>query len=357
MDSLYTQALPPWMEDVGSDGDIVLSSRVRLARNLSGYPFPNRAKPEQLEEIVRGVRSSIPDLDAGTQHTYTMLELSRLSEQERQILMEKHLTSPNHIQEPEHRALLIREDTAVSIMIHEEDHFRIQCLTAGLNPQRTWDLADQIDNELEKKQNFAFNEDLGYLTACPTNLGTGLRASVMLHLPALVLLQQMGRIVTAATQLGMAVRGFYGEGTDAAGNVFQISNQQTLGYQEQEIIDNVKSVAKQIVDQERASRRMLVRDSGEELADRVWRAYGLLRYARSVSGQEALSMMSEVRLGIDLGIINILPAKAFNELLVMTRPSYLDKLAGMDCMEDTKRDRFRAAVIRGKLKGGVIDVQ
>ena len=355
--TLFDGRVPLWMEQTGPEGDIVLSSRIRLARNLSGVPFPGQADAGQLRQIGNRVSFSVQDLiDADDSHQYQMIDMAALTEQERRILVEKHLTSLKHVHIPANRSLIIRDDTAVSIMVNEEDHFRIQSLTAGSNLRSAWKMADETDNLLESRMGFAFTEDLGYLTSCPTNLGTGLRASVMMHLPALVLLGQMHRIIEVSTQLGMAVRGFYGEGTEAYGNVFQVSNQQTLGFNEMEIVNNVLSLARQVVEQERAARRMLMSDSGEELADRIWRAYGILRHARSISGQEALGLLSAVRLGIDMGIISHLSPDVFTELIIATRSCVVVRMAQVGKMEKSERNCLRAKLIRERIKGGQDDV-
>lgn len=356
LDILFDQPLNPWVEGSGEERDIVLSTRVRLARNLENIPFPNRASEQQLNEVTGQVRKLATDLEASDRHPYIFLEMDQLNSLERNILVEKHIVSPNHIQDPQHRALLVREDAAVSIMINEEDHLRLQCLAPGLNLEAAADLANAVDDILEAKLDFAFKEELGYLTACPTNLGTGLRASVMAHLPALVITRRIGRIVNAATQLGLAVRGLYGEGSEAVGNIFQISNQLTLGKSEQEITDSLNSIMKQVVDHERAARNMLVEEAKDALSDRVWRAYGVLKFARSMSGQEALTLLSEVRLGIDMELIKTVPAEVFDELLVMTRPNFLQKLAGGNDIDPAQRDQLRAQIIRDKLKGGNADV-
>ena len=350
--TFFDSCVPQWMEQSGPEGDIVLSSRIRLARNLNGAPFPGQADGVQLRRIDDRIAVSVEDLiRADGNHRYQRLNMDKLTEQERRILVEKHLTSLKHVQDPVSRSLIIRDDTAVSIMVNEEDHFRIQSLTAGLNLKSAWQMADETDDLLESRLGFAFTEDLGYLTSCPTNLGTGLRASVMMHLPGLVLLGQMHRIIEVSTQLGMAVRGFYGEGTEAYGNVFQVSNQQTLGFNETEIVNNVLGLAKQVVEQERSARRMLMSDSGEELADRVWRAYGILRYARSISGQEALGLLSTVRLGIDMGIIGDLSPGIFTDLILATRSCIVDRMAHTEKMEKAERKRLRAQLIRERLIG------
>lgn len=352
IDTLLDQPLTPWLSGQGPDGDIVLSTRIRLARNLVGIPFPNRASDEELAGVTEQVRNSLNDLSQADEHPYMFIEMEKLSPLERNILVEKHIISPNHIQEPAHRVLLVRDDAGVSIMVNEEDHLRIQCLVPGLDLKGAAALSDKVDNVLESRMDFAFKEEWGYLTSCPTNLGTGLRASIMAHLPALVITRQISRIVSAATQLGLAVRGLYGEGSEAYGNIFQISNQLTLGKSEQEIIDNLQSVVEQIVSHERAARNLLAGEAKDSLADRAWRAYGVLSYARSLSGQEALTMLSEVRLGIDMKLIEEVDANVFNELLVMTRPNFLQKLAGEAELDAAGRDRLRAQIIREKLKGG-----
>ncbi|MBP2649554.1 MAG: mcsB [Firmicutes bacterium] len=352
IDALLDHPVTPGMAGGGPDGDIVLSSRVRLARNMKGIPFPNRASKEKLIEVVEEIRKSVNDLSSDDHHGYMFVEMDKLSPLERYILVEKHIVSPNFVDKVVDRGLVVRDDAAVSIMINEEDHLRIQCLEPGLNLQGALNMANRIDDILEARHNFAFLEQCGYLTACPTNVGTGLRASVMVHLPALVLTRQMNRIIGAATQLGLAVRGLYGEGSEAIGNIFQISNQLTLGNSEQEIIENLQSIAKQVVDQERSARKALAESSQEAIADRVWRAYGVLRYARSINAKEAMTMLSEVRLGIDMGIIDGVPATVFNELLVTTRPNFLQKIAGRSEVQPNERDTMRAQLIREKIKGG-----
>lgn len=349
IEGLLDKPLTPWMMGGGPDGDIVLSSRVRLARNLEGVPFPNRADAKRLDQVVAEVRKSVNNLRKTDKHEYLFVEMDKLSPLERQVLVEKHVVSPNLADHPANRALIVRDDSAVSIMINEEDHLRIQCLVPGLNVKDASEMAGKVDDTLEAKHTFAFDEQVGYLTSCPTNIGTGLRASVMVHLPALVLTKQINRIVNAVTQLGLAVRGLYGEGTEAYGNIFQISNQVTLGHSEQEIIDNLQAIAKQVVEQERSARQALMAGSADALADRVWRAFGILSYARIVTGQEALTLLSEVRLGIDLQIITGVPAGVFNELLVTTRPNFLQKIAGRLEIEPDERDQLRAQLIREKL--------
>lgn len=352
IESLLDQPLTPWMKGGDPEGDIVLSSRIRLARNLDCLPFPNRATAEQLAAVTTQVRNSVPDLSLADKHQYIFVEMDQLSPLERNMLVEKHVVSPNLAEHPSGGALIVRDDAAVSIMINEEDHLRIQCLVPGLNLDDALEAANRVDDVLEAKHTFAYQGQVGYLTACPTNVGTGLRASVMVHLPALVLAKQINRLIAAVTQLGLTVRGLYGEGTEAIGNIFQISNQLTMGHHEEEIVEMLAGIAKQVVEQERSARQALMTGSREVLADRIWRAYGILRYARSISGQEALTLLSAVRLGIDLAIITDIPAATFNELLVSTRPNFLQKISGRTDSDASERDRLRAQLIRDKFKEG-----
>lgn len=350
VETLLQQPLTPWLKSSGPEGEIVLSSRIRLARNLRSQPFPGRASVAQLGEITAELQEITSELMAADGHEYDFVMLEDLKPLDRYVLVEKHIISPNHVVDPVNRALIVRDDASVSIMINEEDHLRLQCLAGGLNLAAALEKANAVDDVIEAKHDVAFLDTIGYLTACPTNIGTGLRASVMIHLPALVLTKQIGRIVAIATQLGLTVRGLYGEGTEAAGNIFQISNQVTLGRTEQDIVNNLSSVVKQIVAKERMARKLLANESIDTLSDRVWRAYGVLKYARSISAQEAMALLSEVRLGIDLGIIDNTPPEVFTKLLVTTRPNYLQNLAGDTALNEVESNMLRAKLIRGSLQ-------
>ncbi|HBS59327.1 MAG: protein arginine kinase [Bacillota bacterium] len=349
LNNILDQPLTSWMKDPGPDNDIVLSSRIRLARNIGVIPFPNRATEEQLNQVVETVKNSVGDLTKETGTAFMFLDLDKISPLERFVLVEKHLISPVHAQEAKHRGLLTGADGVVSIMVNEEDHLRAQVILPGLQLEEAWQVANSVDDILEAKMDFAFSERQGYLTSCPTNVGSGLRASVMLHLPALVITNQIGRVLSAISQLGLAVRGLYGEGSEAIGNIYQISNQMTLGFAEREIVENLQSVAGQIVEQERLARDYLFKNNNEQLADRVFRAYGILSCARIVSSQEAMRLLSDVRLGVDLGIIQEIDPKIFNELLVKTRPNFLQKIAHRD-LDAMGRDMMRAEIIRQTIK-------
>ncbi|MEW6063838.1 MAG: protein arginine kinase [Bacillota bacterium] len=338
-----------WLDASGPESDVIISSRVRLARNLVGYPFPHLLGPENADKILYAVQTAIHQ--KGMQETVGKLEICRMTElspTERQILVEKHLISPDLLEQPEKRGVVLRNDEVISIMVNEEDHLRIQCLLPGLQLKECWDLANAVDDGLEQTLDFAFAEEQGYLTSCPTNVGTGLRASVMLHLPALVLTQQINAVLITLSKLGLTVRGLYGEGTQATGNLFQVSNQVTLGLTEEEIIDNLIMVAMQLVTQERTARRALYKDQQHQIEDRVWRAYGLLKYARTMASSDAMALLSDLRLGVDLGIIPDIPAGLIMELIIMTRPAFLNKLKGTE-LNPYQRDIYRATLIRERL--------
>ncbi|MEW6727458.1 protein arginine kinase [Desulforudis sp. 1088] len=338
-----------WMRDGASDGDVVVSSRIRLARALADYPFPHRLTPEAAEEIVHAVELAVKDRRLA--EAVGGLELSRaaeLSSLERQILVEKHLASPAFFQGPaEGRAIGLSDDESVSIMVNEEDHLRIQVLAPGLQLEQALEKANVVDDALERTLDYAYSESIGYLTACPTNVGTGLRASLMLHLPGLAITGQVRQVLATIGKLGLTVRGLYGEGTEAAGNLFQISNQITLGRAEEEIVQNLVAVCRQIIDQERAARRLLHQERPEIVEDRVWRAYGILRYARLLNSREAIQYLSDVRLGIDLGIIkDVSPSMAWT-LMVLTRPAFILKYGGE--LSPHQRDVLRAGLVRETL--------
>lgn len=341
-------ALSEWMKGAGPDSEIVISSRVRIARNLRNYPFPMLATNQQSKEVLDHIQTLMNHEDLDTISKFELILLDELDELEKRVLVEKHLISPNLANESRNGAVLLNENESISIMINEEDHLRIQCLCLGFQVKEAWAQANQIDDVFENQLHYAFDEKKGYLTSCPTNVGTGIRASVMMHLPALVLTQQINRILSATTQVGLAVRGLYGEGSEAIGNVFQISNQITLGQSEEEIIDNLHSVVKQIIEHERAARLKLVQESKYRTIDRVNRSFGILSYAAIIDSKEAAQRLSDVRLGIDLGIIQGVSSSVLNELMVMTQPGFLQQYAGV-LLSAEDRDIRRAEMIRERL--------
>lgn len=337
-----------WLTVLGQEADVVLASRVRLARNLKNIPFPNRASTNDLAQIKELIIRLIPAIETATGLSFKYWEIDKLTHLEQQVLLERQLISEKLLTNPENRLLLLSEDSSVAIMVNEDDHLRIQCMTAGLDLTAPLAKAFAIDDAIEAYLNIAFDEKMGYLTACPTNLGTGLRASVLLHLPALVMTQQMSKIVNISPQLGLAIRGLFGE--DNVGNIFQIDNQLTLGFKEQELIDNLNSTVVEIISHEREARKALVNYSIDKLSNRVWRSFGILKYARFMSENEMLDLISKIRLGIDLGIINEVKAEVFNMLLIVSQKNYIQNLNQNDNMTTQEIEKQRAKIIRDILE-------
>lgn len=342
------QPLSDWMRSGGNESDIVMSSRIRIARNIKHQPFPMLATNQQAETVLTQLSGVLNDerLEAyGKVYPVLMPDLGEL---DKRVLVEKHLISPNLAGESRSGAVFISEDESLSIMVNEEDHLRIQCLYPGFQVQEAWDRATSIDDIFEEHVNYAFDDRRGYLTSCPTNVGTGLRASVMMHLPALVLTQQINRILSAVSQVGLTVRGIYGEGSEAMGNLFQISNQITLGQSEAEIIENLYGVVLQIIEHEKTAREKLLTESRLRMTDRVMRSYGILSHAAIMDSKEAAQRLSDVRLGVDLGLINNVSAQVLNELNVLTQPGFLQKIYNEN-MSPGERDMYRAKLIREKV--------
>ncbi len=337
-----------WMEGSGPEAEVVISVRVRIARNLVGLPFPYLATDEQTAEI-QNIIAGAAAKQGPKFREFSFLRMEDLDGLQKQILVEKHLISPFLARNSHNGALFLRKDGSISIMINEEDHLRIQCILPGLQLEEAWREADNYDDLLESKIDFAYDERYGYLTACPTNVGTGLRASVMLHLPALIITKQVNRLLTALSQVGLTVRGLYGEGTEIIGNLVQISNQITLGQPESEILRNLEGVTRQVISQEQSARQALLNAGRDKLADRAWRAYGLLNYAQMMSSHEAMQLMSDFRLGFDLGLIKGFDRNLLNEMLVLIRPACLQSLAGKE-LGTEERDRERPAQIRKRFK-------
>jgi len=295
----------PWLDGTGPLADRVVSTRVRLARNLSHVPFTHRARDEQLHGVLASVTQAAAH--SGALGGGTLLRMDQLNAIDRQVLVERHLVSHEMGDGARPRGLLVGNGERLSLMINEEDHLRLQALASGLQLHETWGAADTADSELDHALDFAFSEEIGYLTACPTNTGTGLRASVLVHLPALVLLQDIHKVLKSIMQVGLNVRGLYGEHSDVMGNLFQVSNQTTLGRSETESIESLERVTRQVLEAEDRARERLVRDARVQIEDKVWRAYGLLRHGRSISSQEVINLCSAVRLGVSLGFPGLPP--------------------------------------------------
>ena len=337
-----------WLKGQGPNSEIVMSSRVRLARNIDGLPFSHRASREKQGEVISLAYPAIESSPFLKNSCF--IDLNGLSSLDRQFLRERHLISHELAESKGMRAVVVGEKELVSIMINEEDHLRLQAIESGLQLMDAWRLIDRIESELDAKLKFAFSEKWGYLTACPTNAGTGMRASVMLHLPSLVLTKQISKVLQAITKLGLVARGLYGEGTEPLGNYFQISNQVTLGQTEEEIIDNIERVIKQIIGHEENARKILLSKGRIEfLEDKVFRAYGILKNVRIIDSAETVRLLSALRLGVDLGLARDINHRALNELLIITQPAHLQKREGRT-LSPAQRDVKRAELIRGRLR-------
>jgi protein arginine kinase len=340
--------LPDWVKSEGEAGDVVISSRVRLARNLKGFPFPNYADEQKLAQINAAIKAAVQNK---APFDLQLVPLEELAPNERLVLVEKHLCSPQFIENPHLRLLLINKEQTVSIMVNEEDHLRIQTITPGNSLDQALELANQVDDYLESTLDYCFDECYGYLTACPTNVGTGIRASLMLHLPGLAMVDQIKRVLTSLTHVGMNIRGLYGEGSESLGNIFQISNQVTLGHSEEELTCNLKSICRQVIEQERNVREALFKDSKLQLEDRLRRSYGLLSQARLLTAQETLKLLSDVKLGAELEIIPEINKVTVKELMFLIRASILQKINGQE-LAALERDYYRAQIVREHLKRG-----
>lgn len=335
-----------WLTGEGNNSEIVLSSRVRLARNISNTPFPSMAKTEDREKVISFVKRAIekgPILRSG--QVYSSSELPGL---DRDFLIERHLVSPEFMKEGDTKALYIGEEEKISLMINEEDHLRIQTLKSGLEIKKSFELADKVDTELSSTLEFDFDPDFGYLTSCPTNVGTGMRASVLIHLPGLVLTKEIENVISQVTKLGLTVRGFYGEGSDVLGNLFQISNQTTLGKSEEDLIESLEKVTNQLIEYENNSRRTLYREAKEQIEDKIWRAFGILKNARVITSNEVTNLLSAIRLGLGMGTIKDIPLSLINQILLISFPAHLQKYFDRQ-MEPNERDILRAELIREKI--------
>ena len=325
---------------------IILSSRVRLARNYEDLPFSPRITPEQSDQCVQRTLEALRELP----EAYTFLPLRSLEETDQQALMESHLISPDLLKNPEKAAVLVREDEKISVMMNEEDHLRIQAFSDGMRLEEAAENAFSIEDILQTHLSFAFDPQLGYLTACPTNTGTGMRASVMLHLPMLTAFKQMGKVNQLAAKLGLTIRGIYGEGSEAQGNLYQLSNQVTLGRTEKEIVDTVTALAGQISDMEQAVREKTMEKDGIVLEDQVFRAWGLCRYARRMPLKEFMNLWSSLRLGAALEKLPLTTAVC-DRLLTLAQPAHIVKEAELP-LNSRDIDIWRCTLMRREINGG-----
>ncbi|MEW6095240.1 MAG: protein arginine kinase [bacterium] len=337
-----------WLNTTGAHSDIVISTRVRLARNIEGIPFTNCAKDSDLNKVILEVKEAVKNNSYLT--NVAMIDLDQVNDLVKHILVERHLIS-HELAESKKGVVFIGDKEMVNIMVNEEDHLRIQAFSSGLEPATTWEIINKIDDEFSKFLKYAYLSNWGYLTACPTNVGTGMRTSVMIHLPALNITKQIRKILHALSQVGLAIRGLYGEGTEALGNFFQISNQVTLGRSEQEITDNTEKITNQIIGHEEKAREMLMKENRIRLEDEVMRAYATLSHARIITSKEALELLSLVRLGVGIGLLKEVSLKVINELLVISQPAHIQLIAG-EILSTSARDVKRALIIQKKLTRG-----
>ncbi len=328
------------------DNNIIISSRVRLARNFDGYNFPDKLDDKKAKALLSDVFNSLGD-------DFNCFKTKEISQDDRESYIEKHLISKDLLERANISGVALSEDKSVSIMVNEEDHIRLQCILPNLNIKKAFDIINDIDTDLSGKINYAFDKKLGYITACPGNLGTGMRASVMLFLPALTMTNNIGQVANSVTKMGLCIRGTYGEGTGALGDLYQVSNQYTLGKSEAEIIQIVESTVLKIVDLENEARERLMELKGDEICDNAMRAYGILTNCYKLSSREFLNYVSTLKLGIGVGALQIKDEKVVNDLFDTVMPASLNKLAGKKLSEN-ERDKYRAEYVGKMLKNSRI---
>lgn len=336
-----------WLRGTGPESDIVISSRIRLARNVAAFPFTNRASAYQKAEIEGMLRDRVAKLELDPRLEY--INIPTLSPLDRQFLVERQLISRELAAADGPRGVALMPRETVSLMINEEDHLRLQVMRSGFALDEAWQDIDRVDDLLEARISYAFSEEFGYLTACPTNVGTGMRASVMLHLPALVWTKQIEKVFRALQKINLAVRGLYGEGSRASGDFYQISNQVTLGKSETQILNEIREVIPQIITYERQARTAMLRESRQAMQDRVSRAYGTLCSATMMTSEETMDLLSSVRLGVNLGLLDDITIGTVNELFIHTQPAHLQKLMG-SLLDGEERNAARARYLRTRLR-------
>lgn len=333
-----------WLDGEGKEEDVVVSTRLRLARNIDNYKFPDFMTTDESEFVTEEVLGVMKD----SKDIYRFYRVKDLQELERAVFVEEHLISPNLAGSVRNGSFLLRDDEKATIMINEEDHIRVQVLLYGLNFEDGWELCSRIDNSLEENIEYAFHDKFGYLTSCPTNAGTGLRASVMVHLPCLAMTGHINTIIDGLSKIGLTARGLYGEGSKALGHLFQISNQTTLGEKEEDIIKKLNKVILQIVARERSTRAYMMDKKKLELEDKVFRSLGILNYSRLISSTEAMTHLSNVKLGCDMGIITGMNPKDIVKLMINIQPASIQANLHRDMLKD-ERDMYRAQIIRNNL--------
>lgn len=336
-----------WTENPNDETGIVISTRVRLARNLSKVKFPQWLQDNEAKEVALRVKEAVYQYEQSplNQDHFNYFDLPALTAAQRQVLMEKHFISQDLLEAKPGREVVVNDAQNLALMINEEDHLRMQCILPGLNLEKAWEKISQLDDALNYRLDFAYDNRLGYLTACPSNVGTGLRASVMVHLPALKMTNKLELLFQQLGKFGMTVRGVYGEGSKSYGNLYQISNQITLGYSESEIISRLKKVVEEFIAQEKRARHYLMENSEREILDYVWRGYGILANARMLTAQECMEQLSVMRLGVALGILKNVRAEDLNQLMIHCQPAFLVMENGKE-MTPEERDWKRAEIVR-----------
>ena len=335
-----------WYQDPRTVDGPIISARVRLARNINKYPFRTKLSAESAKDMIAEATAAIKDDHTVWGNQLKVIDPAIYSETDRRMFLEKHIISPEFIKNDLPKGLLIQDDFNVSIMINEEDHIRIQTISPGDNINTSWEMANRIDDLIEESLEFAFDKEYGYLTACPTNVGTGMRASFMIHLPMLEKTGQLKNMLPAIGKFGIAVRGLYGEGTESMGGIFQISNQVTLGKSEQDIIQGVQSVSKNLIDKEYWLREKMMDKHKLDIENNIFRSYGILTYGRKATVKEAMDMLSEIRLGYGLNLLDLpKPSKSIYQIMMEIQPGHLLKAAG-EILDETEQDIARADYLR-----------
>jgi protein arginine kinase len=348
-----------WLDASGESSDVVLSTRVRLARNIQGHAFGPRARVNDREAVLGRMKDTARRIELLSPASF--VELPDLDSRTRRILLERRLVSRELLGDTEQppargTAVVVSPLDPLSVMVNEEDHLRLQSLMSGLRLQRAWGLVDRLDEELGQELAYAYHHEFGFLTSCPTNVGTGLRASVLVHLPALVLTKEITKVLHGLSQVGLTFRGLYGEGSEVVGNFFQISNQTTLGKAEDDLVDHLDRIVRQVIQYEMHARQVLLRDARQVTEDKIWRAFGLLRYARSLAFEELMNLLSGVRLGVGLKLLPKLRVYSLNKLMIFTQPAHLEQAAGRD-LPPAESDAHRAAYVRRILANETVEAE
>lgn len=337
-----------WLDAAGPHSDVVLSTRIRLARNLQGHTFGHRIGDTDRVSICQRVADTVNQGKVLKDGVF--LKLNELPKLSRQLLRERHLISQELAGGPgtdpkDGTGLLMDNQSMLSAMVNEEDHLRLQCMRSGLQFREAFHVVDQLDEELGNELPFAYHQEFGYLTSCPTNVGTGLRASVLIHIPGLVLTKEIGKVLQGIAQVGLTYRGLYGEGSEVVGNFFQLSNQTTLGKSEEDLIDHLHKIVQQVIHYETQARNVLIREAPSVIEDKIWRAYGLLRYARTLSFDEVMNLLSGVRLGVSVKLLSGLSVYTLNKIMIYTQAAHLEQAAGR-VLTEAESDLHRASYVR-----------